>query len=102
MAISKVIYKSSVNATPEVWMDVTDTTATAPDVLQKYFYMANGVKTLGTGINGDELGYGNMETDSNLIGYGQIDSMIIDSYGYGYADYLVVVDDEEEGENDGV
>jgi len=33
MAISKIIYKSSVNATPEVWMDVTDTTATAPDVL---------------------------------------------------------------------
>jgi len=32
--------------------------------------MANGVKTLGTGIDGDELGYGNMEADSNLIGYG--------------------------------
>ena len=53
MAISKVIYKSDPNAAGVVWMDVTDTTATAPTVLSpEYFYGADGVKTQGTATSG--------------------------------------------------
>ena len=46
MAISKII----LNGTTQ--MDVTDTTATASDVINKYFYTAAGVKTLGTATGG--------------------------------------------------
>ena len=51
--------------------DVTDTTATASDVaLGKYFYLANGVKTLGTGSGGvggvtqDQDGYIVLDDDA--------------------------------------
>lgn len=49
MAISKVIYKSSANATPETWMDATTATATAVDITSpKTAMLANGVVTSGS------------------------------------------------------
>lgn len=50
MAISKVVYKSSANATPVTWMDATPATAAASDVISpKTAMLANGVVTQGTG-----------------------------------------------------
>lgn len=36
-------------------------------------------------VDGDYLGYG---STANLVGYGQIGSLVVDSYGYGYAGYF--------------
>ena len=53
MAVSKVVYKSSANATPVVWMDSTPATATAADIISpKTAMLANGVVTTGTGSGG--------------------------------------------------
>ena len=52
MAISKIVYKENASATPVTWMDITDTTAEATDVINKYFYAADGIKTLGTASGG--------------------------------------------------
>ena len=52
MAISKIVYKEDASATPVTWMDITDTTAGASDVINKYFYTADGIKTLGTASGG--------------------------------------------------
>ena len=53
MAISKVVYKSSANATPVVWMDATSATAAAADITSpKTAMLANGVVTTGTGSGG--------------------------------------------------
>ena len=53
MAISKVIYKSSASATPEVWMDATTATAAAADIISpKTAMLADGVVTTGTGTGG--------------------------------------------------
>lgn len=53
MAISKVIYKSSPNATPETWMDATTATAAAADITSpKTAMLADGVMTTGTGTGG--------------------------------------------------
>lgn len=50
MAVAKVIYKSSANATPETWMDATTATATAEDITApKTAMLADGVMTTGTG-----------------------------------------------------
>lgn len=50
MAVAKVIYKSSANATPEVWMDATTATAAAADVIApKTAMLSDGVMTTGTG-----------------------------------------------------
>lgn len=46
MAISKVYLNS------DVQIDITDTTATVDDVINKYFYGADGVKRLGTASGG--------------------------------------------------
>lgn len=52
-AISKVIFKSSASATPEVWMDSTTATAAAADILApKTAMLADGVMTEGTGSGG--------------------------------------------------
>ena len=54
MAISKVIYKSSANATPETWMDATTATAAAADITSpKTAMLADGVMTTGTGSGGE-------------------------------------------------
>lgn len=53
MAIAKVIYKSSPQATGEVWMDATTATATAEDIIApKTAMIATGVMTEGTGSGG--------------------------------------------------
>lgn len=53
MAISKVVYKSSANATPVTWMDATPATAAASDVISpKTAMLADGVVTEGTGSGG--------------------------------------------------
>lgn len=53
MAISKVIYKSSPNATPETWMDATPATAAAADIIApKTAMLADGLLTVGTGSGG--------------------------------------------------
>lgn len=63
MPISKVIFKASASATPEVWMDSTTATATAEDIMApKTAMLANGVMTTGTGTGG---GSGNIYQDEN-------------------------------------
>ena len=53
MAISKIVYKASPSAIPEVWMDSTPATATAEDIATpKTAMLANGVLTTGTGSGG--------------------------------------------------
>lgn len=53
MAISKVVYKSSANATPVTWMDATPATAAAADIIApKTAMLADGVMTEGTGSGG--------------------------------------------------
>lgn len=53
MAVSKVIYKSSPQATGETWIDATTATATAADILApKTAMLADGVMTTGTGTGG--------------------------------------------------
>ena len=57
MAISKVVYKSSANATPVTWMDATPATAAASDIISpKTAMLANGVVTQGTGSGGGGSG----------------------------------------------
>lgn len=52
--------------------DVSDTTSVASDVLAgKYFYTAEGIRTLGTGtggIDGDNLEYGLSLVGSAIVG----------------------------------
>ena len=53
MAINKVIYDGN------TLIDITDTTAAASHVVSGvYFYTNAGVKTEGTILDGDSLGYG--------------------------------------------
>lgn len=53
MAVSKVVYKESANATPVTWIDATSATAAASDILSpKTAMLANGVVTTGTGTGG--------------------------------------------------
>ena len=77
MAISKIVYKASANATPEVWMDATPATAAAADIVApKTAMLANGVVTTGTGTGGG--GGGNFgRKDVNFYDY---DGSIIASY----------------------
>lgn len=50
MAISKVVYKESVSASPVTWIDATPSTAGASNIISPYTAMlANGVVTTGTG-----------------------------------------------------
>ena len=57
MAISKVQYKTSSEATPIVWMDATPATASASDILSPMTAMlADGVITTGTGSGGGSGG----------------------------------------------
>ena len=53
MAISKIVYKESANATPVTWMDATSATAGAADITApKTAMLADGVMTTGTGSGG--------------------------------------------------
>ena len=53
-------------------LDVSDTTATADNVAAGlYFYTAAGVKTVGTLINGNNLGYGYTDGGLPLAGVAQ-------------------------------
>lgn len=65
MAISKIIYKESASATPEVWMDATPATAAAEDITApKTAMLADGVMTTGTGTGGGGGGV-NVYQDAN-------------------------------------
>lgn len=76
MAISKVIYKSSVQDTGTVWMDSTPATAAAADITApKTAMLADGVLTTGTGSGGG--GVTVEEKDVNFIDY---DGTIVASY----------------------
>ena len=48
---------STVKLNGTTLMTVNDTTATAGDVLGKYFYAADGTKTLGTAASRDKVGH---------------------------------------------
>ena len=66
MAISKIVYKSSPNATPVTWMDATPSTATADKVFAGYTAMlADGVVTTGTGTGGGGGSGGSIYQDEN-------------------------------------
>lgn len=76
MAISKIVYKSSPSATPVVWMDATQATATAADIMApKTAMLANGVMTTGTGTGG-----GNPVAPEKLVNFIDYDGAIRYSY----------------------
>ena len=83
MAVSKVVYKSSANATPVVWMDATPATAAAADIISpKTAMLANGVVTTGTGSGG---GASNIVTGTFTAGTaGAAQSVTISYTGSGY------------------
>ena len=56
MAISKVIYKASSTATPEVWMDTTDKTVTNDTMI----YGITALKADGTTATGNKILYYNV------------------------------------------
>lgn len=75
MAINKVQYGNT------TLIDLTDTTATAADVMQgTYFYDRAGVRTEGTAtlpVDGDSLGYGLTDGTLPLVGVGKIGQAVI-------------------------
>ena len=78
MAISKVIYKASADATPETWMDATTATAAAADITApKTAMLADGVMTTGTGSGGGGGITPVLAKDVNFIDY---DGTIVYSY----------------------
>ena len=75
MAISKVVYKESANATPVTWMDATSATASASDITApKTAMLANGVLTTGTG------GGGIVEPDEKDVNFYDYDGTRVYSY----------------------
>lgn len=78
MAISKIVYKSSPQATGEVWMDATPATAAAADITSpKTAMLANGVVTTGTGSGG---GGGDTEAEEKDVNFIDYDGKIVYSY----------------------
>ena len=74
MAISKVVYKSSANATPVTWMDATPATALAADIMApKTAMLADGVLTTGTGSGG---GGGGLEYETGTFTPSNDDSAV--------------------------
>ena len=75
MAINKVIYGE------RTLIDITDTTATAANVMDGYyFYGANGVKVVGELIDGDLLGYGDPTVPIASVGHA--DLMVLGNEDY--------------------
>ena len=74
MAISKIVYKESANATPVTWMDATPATAAAADITApKTAMLADGVMTTGTGSGGGGGG-GLLTPDYQGLSYGYLAS----------------------------
>ena len=71
--------------------DVTDTTATASDVASgKYFYAADGTRTLGTnsgGGGGGEVKVGVLRPDAELVQTASLDAMLVDDLGISIPSY---------------
>lgn len=81
MGINKVVYGNT------TLMDITDTTATASDVASgKYFYLPNGIKTLGT--KKLKINSGNFELTADSSTYTVTD--IVDSDGNEFTPTFVV------------
>ena len=69
MGINKVKYGNT------TLIDITDTTATASDVLSgKYFYTRAGVKTAGTLVDGNNLEYGLTDGTLPIVGVALVGS----------------------------
>ena len=72
------------------FMDVTDTTATASDVASgKYFYAADGARTLGTnsGGGGGEVKVGALRPDAELVKTWADDYMVVEDKGVTLPSY---------------
>lgn len=79
MPISKVIFKASSSATPEVWMDSTTATAIAEDITApKTAMLADGVMTTGTGSGGG--GGGGSGAERKDVNFYDYDGSIVASY----------------------
>ena len=88
MAISKVIYKSSPNATPETWMDATTATAAAADITSpKTAMLADGVVTTGTGTAGEYREDLTVPKDVDFIDF---DGRLL--YSYTAAEFLALTE----------
>lgn len=82
MAISKVIFKASANATPEVWMDATPATAGAADIMApKTAMLADGVITTGTGSGGSVVILEKYIPETTVAA---VDFQDWDEHGWGY------------------
>lgn len=80
MPISKVIFKASSSATPEVWMDSTTATAAAEDITApKTAMLADGVMTTGTGSGGGGGG-GGSSAERKDVNFYDYDGSIVASY----------------------
>ena len=90
MAISKVVYKSSANATPVTWMDATPATALAADIMApKTAMLADGVLTTGTGSGGG----GTTSVSPKQVNFIDYDGRVLHAYTAEEANALSALPD---------
>lgn len=97
MAISKIIYKSSANATPVTWMDVTQDTVTSTHLESNYTaHDASGTQITGTLVPGEDSGNHNAINYNTLTsGYRlrMSDGAIVSGSSYSVSDFIPVSPD---------